>query len=416
MRIAIIGSGISGLLAARLLAEEHDIHVFEAGDYAGGHTNTVSFEVFGRRYAADTGFMVFNERTYPNFVQMLRMLNVPARNSDMSFSVRCDKTGLEYQGGSFNGLFAQRRNLLRPSFYRMLWDVLRFNRRALELLEREDDDLQLGTLLEQNRFSRAFVEHYLVPMGAAIWSASPQRFRQFPARFIVNFFHNHGLLTVRGHPQWKTVEGGAVRYVEALVRPFADRIRLNCAVVSVRRYPDCVAVTWQNGGPEQFDAVVMAAHADETLAMLADADPVERDILGAFSYQQNDTVLHIDPTLLPRCRRAWASWNYRIPLEEDRPVVLTYNLNRLQGHVSPEPICITLNAMPPIQEDRILWRIEYAHPVYSREALAAQKRFHEINGKNRTYFCGAYWGHGFHEDGVNSALAVGQCFGKQLKP
>jgi uncharacterized protein len=415
MRIAIIGSGISGLLAARLLAADHDIHVLEANNYAGGHTNTVSFEAFGRPYAADTGFMVFNDRTYPNFVRMLQMLDVPARNSDMSFSVRCDKTGLEYQGNSLNGLFAQRRNLVRPSFYRMLLDVSRFNRQSLELLHGEDYDLELGQYLDRNRYSQEFIEHYLVPMGAAIWSAPPERFRQFPARFIVDFFNNHGLLTVRGHPQWKTVQGGAVRYVEAITCPFADRIRLNCPVVSVRRYPDRVAVTWEHGGPEDFDAVVLATHADQSLAMLADASEAEREILAAFPYQRNDTVLHIDPSLLPRFRRAWASWNYRIPGEEGQPVVLTYNLNRLQGHVSPDPICVTLNGNRWIDEKKVLRRIEYHHPVYGREALAAQRRFHEINGQNRTYFCGAYWGHGFHEDGVNSALAVGQSFGKRLE-
>lgn len=414
MKIAIIGSGISGLLAARLLADEHEVHVFEAGDYAGGHTNTVSFEAFGQSYAADTGFMVFNDRTYPNFIRLLSLLDVPARMSDMSFSVRCDRTGLEYQGSSLNGLFAQRRNLLRPSFYRMLREVLRFNRQSLELLRGDDNDLELGQYLERNGYSREFIEHYLIPMGAAIWSAPPERFRQFPARFIVSFFNNHGLLTVRGHPQWKTVKGGAVRYVERLARPFADRIRLNCPVVSVRRASDRVAVTWQQGGPEDFDAVVLAAHADQTLAMLADASDLEREILGALPYQRNETVLHADSALLPRCRRAWASWNYCIPPEENQPVVLTYNLNRLQGHVSPEPICVTLNGTHRIDAQKILRRIEYHHPVYSREALAAQTRFAEINGQNRTYFCGAYWGHGFHEDGVNSALAVGQCFGKRL--
>ena len=294
----------------------------------------------------------------------------------------------------------------------MLLEVLRFNRQSRELLQGDDCELELGQYLYRDRYSRGFIEHYLIPMGAAIWSAPPERFRQFPARFIVSFFNNHGLLTVRDHPQWKTVQGGAVRYVAALTRPFADLIRLNCPVVSVRRAPDRVAVTWRHGGPEDFDAVVLATHADQTLAMLADASAAERDILGAFPYQRNDTVLHADPTLLPRCHRAWASWNYCIPREEGRPVVLTYNLNRLQGHVSPDPICVTLNGTPWIDEPKILRRVEYHHPVYSREALAAQKRFHEINGRNRMYFCGAYWGHGFHEDGVNSALAVGQSFGK----
>jgi uncharacterized protein len=415
MRIAIIGSGISGLLSARLLAADHDIHVFEANNYAGGHTNTVSFEAFGHQYAADTGFMVFNDRTYPNFIQMLQLLGVASRNSDMSFSVRCDRTGLEYQGSSLNGLFAQRRNLFSPSFYRMLLEVLRFNRQSLELLQRADDELELGQYLDRNQYSREFVEHYLIPMGAAIWSAPPKRFQQFPARFIINFFNNHGLLTVRGHPQWKTVDGGAVRYVEAITHTFANRIRLNCPVVSVRRYPDRVAVTSKHGESEDFDTVVLAAHADQSLAMLADASEVERDILGAFAYQRNLTVLHVDPSVLPRCRRAWASWNYRIPQEEGQPVALTYNLNRLQGHSSPDPICVTLNDVSSIDTAKILRQIEYHHPVYNREALAAQKRCHEINGKNRTYYCGAYWGHGFHEDGVNSALAVGQLFGKGMQ-
>lgn len=415
MKIAIIGSGISGLVAARLLVADHDIHVFEANSYAGGHTNTVSFTAFGRQYAADTGFMVCNDRTYPNFLALLRMLEVPTRYSDMSFSVRCDKSGMEYQGSSLNGLFAQRRNLFRPAFYRMLLDVLRFNRQSLELLQGNDNELELGQYLERNRYGREFIEHYLVPMGAAIWSAPPERFRQFPARFIVNFFNNHGLLTVRGHPRWKTVQGGAARYVQAITRPFADRIRLNCRVVAVRRYPEHVSVAWDRGGTEEFDAVVLAAHSDESLAMLADASEAERDILGAIAYQRNETVLHTDVRQLPRRRRAWASWNYRIPCEDGQPVVLTYNLNRLQGHVSPDPICVTLNGTPGLDKTKILREIEYHHPIYSREALAAQRRFHEINGKNRTYFCGAYWGHGFHEDGVNSALAIGQCFGKQLE-
>lgn len=415
MKIAIVGAGVSGLLAARLLADDHDIHVFEANDYAGGHTNTVEFKAFGQRYAVDTGFMVFNDRTYPHFVQMLRLLGVTARESDMSYSVRCDQSGLEYQGSSLNGLFAQRCNLVRPSFYRMLLDILRFNRRSLELLKGEDYDLELGEYLSQGGYGRGFIENYLIPMGSAIWSAPPDLFRQFPARFIVRFFNNHGLLTVRDHPQWKTVQGGAVRYVEALTRRFADRIRLNCPVVSVRRHPDRVAVTWKDRGPEDFDAVVLAAHADQSLAMLSDATRAEREILSAIHYQRNDTVLHVDPSLLPRCRRAWASWNSYVPADRDWPVVLTYNLNRLQGHSSPDPICVTLNAREAIDSQKILRRLVYHHPVYSRAALAAQKRFHEINGKNRTYFCGAYWGYGFHEDGVRSALVVGECFGKRME-
>ncbi|UCC99698.1 MAG: FAD-dependent oxidoreductase [Phycisphaerales bacterium] len=415
MKIAIIGAGVSGLIAARLLTDNHDIHVFEANDHVGGHTNTIAFKAFGQHYTVDTGFMVFNDRTYPNFVEMLRLLGVTARKSDMSYSVRCDRTGLEYQCSSLNGLFAQRRNLVRPSFYRMLLDILRFNRRSMELLKRVDYELELGEYLRRGGYCQGFVEQYLIPMGSAIWSAPPDRFRQFPARFIVTFFNNHGLLTVRGHPQWKTVQGGAVRYVEALTQPFADRIRLKCPVVSVRRYADRVSVTWKGGGPEDFDMVVLAAHADQSLAMLSDATQTEREILSAIHYQRNETVLHIDPSLLPRCRRAWASWNSYVPAEEGRPVILTYNLNRLQGHSSPGPICITLNATETIDQSRIVRQFVYYHPVYSRATLAAQKRFHEINGKNRTYFCGAYWGYGFHEDGVKSGMVIGECFGKRME-
>ena len=415
VKVAVIGTGISGMLAARLLADDHEVHVFEANDYVGGHTNTIEVEAFGRSYNIDTGFMVFNHRTYPNFVRMLQLLEIPERESDMSFSVRCDRTGLEYQGSSLGGLFAQRRNLVRPAFYRMLLDVLRFNRKALELVEREEGTVSLGDFLDRHRFSNSFIDYYLVPMGAAIWSARPQDFRSFPACFIIRFFHNHGLLTVRGHPRWKTIPGGAICYVRALMDPLGERIRLGCPVTSVRREEPHVFVTTSASPAEPFDAVVMAAHADQTLKMLADPSAAEREILGAFPYQDNEAIVHLDSSLLPRRRRAWASWNYGIPPQPDRPVVLTYNLNRLQGHDSPEPICVTLNYAEAIAPEKVLRRIRYQHPVFSVDALSSQKRFPEINGKRRTYFCGAYWGYGFHEDGVNSGLAVGACFGKRLE-
>lgn len=414
MRIAVIGSGISGMLVARLLAESHEVHVFEANDYLGGHTNTIEVEVLGRSYSLDTGFMVFNHRTYPNFIRMLRWLDIPEQESDMSFSVRCLRTGLEYQSGSLNGLFAQRRNLLRPAFYRMLRDVLRFNREALSLVEREGEGVSLGEFLERHRFSRQFTDDYLVPMGASIWSARPVGFLEFPARFILRFFANHGLLTVRGHPPWKTIRGGAIQYVRALMRPLADRVHLGCPVTSVSRHEQYVCITAATDHPEQFDAVVMAAHADQTLQMLADASAAEREVLAAFRYQDNEAVVHTDATLLPQRQRAWASWNCRIPRQTDRPVVLTYDLRRLQQHDAPEPICLTLNDAEVIDPATILHRIMYQHPVFSGAALTAQNRYAEINGKRRTYFCGAYWGYGFHEDGVNSALAVAKCFGKDL--
>ncbi|MBN2292612.1 MAG: FAD-dependent oxidoreductase, partial [Pirellulales bacterium] len=359
MKIAVVGTGISGMLAARLLAEDHEVHCFEANDYFGGHTNTIEVSAFDRSFAVDTGFMVFNHRTYPDFLRMLRLLEIPERDSDMSFSVRCRRTGLEYQGSSLNGLFAQRRNLLSPMFYRMLYDVLRFNRKALELINREEDTITLGDFLDRNRFSTQFVDNYLVPMGASIWSARPRDFRDFPARFIIGFFDNHGLLTLRNHPQWKTIPGGAIRYARALMSPLVDRVRLSCPVESVRRDGAHVFITTPKGPPEQFDAAVLAAHADQTLGMLSDASPAEREILGAFPYQVNEAVVHTDVSLLPKCQRAWASWNCCIPTESGRPVILTYNLNRLQGHESPGPICLTLNCPEAIDPAKILRRIVY---------------------------------------------------------
>lgn len=413
MRIAVVGTGISGMVAARLLCVEHDVHVFEANDYVGGHTNTVRLEAFGRTYDADTGFMVFNDRTYPDFVRMLDGLGVPWRFSDMSFSVRCERTGLEYQGSTLNGLFAQRRNLVRLSFWRMLRDILRFNREARRLIGTPGEEMDLGGFLLDRRFGREFTERYLLPMGSAIWSCPPGEFRRFPMRYLAGFMHNHGLIQIWNRPQWKTVCGGAVNYVEPLTRPYADRIRLSTPVASVRRHEDRVTVTPKDGPPEVFDAVVLACHADQSLAMLSDASEAEREILSAFPYQRNDILLHVDAGILPRRRRAWASWNYHILAEPDQPVALTYNLNRLQGHESPEPLCETLNHLEAIDPHQILRRLVYDHPVYSRESIDAQRRYNEINGRRRTYFCGAYWGYGFHEDGMRSGLAVGRCFGKQ---
>jgi uncharacterized protein len=282
-------------------------------------------------------------------------------------------------------------------------------------LREQDSSLQLGEYLIRNRYSRPFIQNYLLPMGAAIWSAQPDRFLQFPALFIIAFFNNHGLLTVRGHPQWKTVLGGASQYVAALTRPFADRIRLNCPVASITRREDRVVVKPRNSEAEQFDCVVLACHSDESLNMLSDATAAEREILSSIPYQRNDTVLHLDSSLLPRRKRAWASWNYYIPKEEGRPLALTYNLNRLQGHCSPEPIFITLNQIQTLATEKILQRIVYHHPIFGRSALESQNRLGEINGRNRTYYCGAYWGYGFHEDGVNSALKVGERFGRSLE-
>ncbi|WP_447600131.1 NAD(P)/FAD-dependent oxidoreductase [Nitrospira sp. Nam80] len=410
MNIAIVGTGISGMVSAYLLHQDHNISVFEAADYIGGHTNTIDVTLDGQNYSVDTGFIVFNDWTYPHFVRLLDELGVPSQPSDMSFSVKCDETGLEYNGTSLNTLFAQRRNLLRPSFYRMIRDILRFNREAPDLLSGSEPGQSLGSYLEQHRYSKEFVRNYIVPMGAAIWSASPATIWEFPARYLVQFFKHHGMLSVDNRPTWRVITGGSRRYVDKLVRPFRDRILLSTPVSSIVRRPDLVEIrAVPKGGAActfTFDVVVLATHSDQSLRLLADPSPEEREILGAISYQENEAVLHIDSSLLPRRRLAWAAWNYHLlPIQPDRAVV-TYHMNRLQRLTAPYEFCVTLNHTDAIDPAKILRRITYHHPRYSPAAVAAERRRGDISGVNRTYYCGAYWGYGFHEDGVKSALAV----------
>lgn len=414
MKIAVIGTGISGMVAAYLLSEEHDITVFEANDYVGGHTNTVAVNTEQGTYAVDTGFIVFNEWTYPNFTTLLRRLSVATQPSTMSFSVKCEQSGLEYNGTSLNALFAQRRNLLRPSFHRMLVDILRFNRVAPQLLLQGDDNTTLGDYLQAYHYSTAFVEHYLIPMGAAIWSADPQQMWQVPARFFIRFFHHHGMLTVSRRLQWRVIKGGSQQYVRALIQPYRQRIRLRCPVQAVTRSGDAVMVKSPGSEPERFDQVVLATHSDQALALLTDPSEQERVILGALPYQKNEVVLHTDTTLLPRTPRAWASWNYHRLQAPQGQVAMTYNMNLLQSLQAQQTFCVTLNRTTAIAPSTILRTLTYHHPVYTVRGIAAQKQYASINGVNRTYFCGAYWGNGFHEDGVNSALAAGQRFGKGL--
>ncbi len=414
MRIAIIGAGISGNLCARLLSTTHRVELYDAGPRPGGHAHTVTVEAFGNSYDVDTGFMVFNDRTYPNFRRLLELLKVSAQPSDMSFSVRCDRTMLEYQGSSLNGLFAQRRNLVRPSFWRLLTDIVRFNRRATRFVtsgEATDGPQTLRQFISQLRLSKQMIDQYLVPMGAAIWSTKPDEFLDFPANFILNFFHNHGLLQIVDRPRWMTVQGRSRAYVDKLLAPIRDRVHTNCPIDSVRRHESGVTVALPSGVEQAFDAVVFATHADQTLKLLGDnASSVEREVLGSFPYQQNEAVLHTDRSVLPSHPRAWASWNYHIPATAGLPVTLTYDVNRLQRLGAPNPICVTLNPTSPVASDHVLERFQFAHPVFDVESATAQERRQEINGKNHSYFCGAYWGYGFHEDGVNSALAVTQMF------
>ncbi|MGZ5181179.1 MAG: NAD(P)/FAD-dependent oxidoreductase [Ramlibacter sp.] len=405
MKIAIVGTGIAGNVAAsRLHAGGHDLTVYEAGDHLGGHTHTHTVELGGEVHQVDTGFIVFNDWTYPNFVGLLGELGIDSQPTAMSFSVRNEQSGLEYNGTSLDGLFAQRRNLLRPAFHRMILQILRFNREAPALLAQDAPHLTLGDYLAAQRYGRAFIDDYLVPMGAAVWSTDPQRMLDFPAQFFIRFLHNHGMLSVDDRPVWRVVRGGSARYVEKLVAPFRARIRLRCPVEQVRRGPDGVVVTARDRPDERFDHVFLACHADQALRMLADPSREERDILGALPYQRNEAVLHTDTSLLPRSRRAWAAWNYHVLPRRGEGVALTYAMNILQGLASRHTFCVTLNATERIDPRKVIRRIEYHHPLFTPEGVAAQERHHEISGVRRTHYCGAYWRWGFHEDGVVSAL------------
>ena len=408
MRLAIVGTGIAGLAAAHRLHPNHDITVFEAGDHIGGHTHTHDIELGGRNWAIDTGFIVFNDWTYPNFIALMDELGVESQPSSMSFSVRCEKTGLEYNGTTLNTLFAQRRNLFSPSFHRMIRDILRFNREAPGFLEAGDDHTRLGDYLTANRYRQEFREHYIIPMGAAIWSAAPGDMLDFPARYFIRFFHNHGMLSVDDRPQWRVIRGGSRSYVEPLTAPFRERIHLNTPVMRIVRDEQGVTVKTATGSGALFDAVVLACHSDQALAMLDEPTQVEREILGAIPYQENETILHTDASVLPRAKRAWAAWNYHIPREARDRVAVTYDMNILQGLEAPETFCVSLNYSDRINPDRILKRLTYHHPAYTPAGIAAQARHAEISGINRTYYAGAYWGFGFHEDGVKSGLRVAE--------
>lgn len=414
MKIAVVGTGIAGnVVAHRLHAAGHEIAVFESDDRVGGHTHTHRIELDGEAHAIDTGFIVFNDRTYPHFVALLDELGVASQETSMSFSVRNDRRGLEYNGTSLDGLFAQRRNLVRPSFLAMLAGIARFHREAPALLAREAPEVTLGEYLEAHGFRGRFVDDYLVPMGASIWSTDPRRMLGFPARFFVRFLHNHGMLTVNDRPTWRVVRGGSARYVEKLTAPWQDRIRLGCPVERVRRRPDGVLVKARGLADERFDHVFLACHADQALALLADPTPAEREVLGALPYQRNEALLHTDTSLLPRRRRAWAAWNYHVlPGGEQRGagVALTYNMNILQGIESRHTFCVTLNASGHVDPARVIARLAYDHPLFTPEGVGAQQRHREVSGAphardpvGRTHYCGAYWRYGFHEDGVVSA-------------
>ena len=405
MKIAIVGSGVSGLVAAHLLSPRHDVVLFEADARIGGHVHTLDVEGAGGITAVDTGFIVFNRRTYPNFVRLLDRLGVEAQESDMSFGVRSDARDLEYSGSGLLGLYAQPANAVSPRFHRMVADIFRFFREAHELLE-EGPEVELLPWLEARGYSRAFIEDHLLPMVGAVWSSSREGVKDFPARLLARFFDNHGFLQVNDRPTWYTVKGGSRTYVQAILDGFRGEVRTSCPVLSIRREPRAVVVRPAVGAAERFDHAVLACHADQALHMLDDPSPLETALLSAFSYRANDVLLHDDEGVMPRRRRAWASWNYHLDDQASPGASVTYWMNRLQRLPGDRQYFVTLNRTAAVRPDRILRRLEYTHPVFTTAGVAAQARHPELLGHRRTSYCGAYWRNGFHEDGVVSALAA----------
>jgi len=424
-KIAIIGSGISGLSAAYLLARRHLVTVFEAGASIGGHTATKPVTLGDRDYAVDTGFIVFNDRTYPNFIKLMSRLGVASQPTQMGFSVSSNGSSpspYEYSGSGLDGFFAQRRNLLKPGHWQLLREILRFNRACTQAY-REGElsaNMTLGEYLNREGYSQLFQEHYILPMVSAIWSSGPAVSADMPLPFFVRFFHNHGLLTVTRQPQWYTLKGGSHVYLGPLTRQFAQDIHTDCPVQGLRRREEGVSVVTGRFGEQIFDEVVLACHSDQALKILLDPTDREHQILGAMPYTDNQVVLHTDSRILPRNRRAWASWNYRLQAPGqsaaapacNRNAVLTYNMNMLQRLEAPETLCVSVNASQYLDESKIIGEYRYSHPVFNHASVAAQARWHEISGINHTHYCGAYWHNGFHEDGLVSGLRVAEALGE----
>jgi uncharacterized protein len=412
MRMAIIGSGISGLTAAYQLNKKYDITLYESDVRLGGHTATKTVKVNSGEYNIDTGFIVFNDWTYPNFIKLMDQLGVASQPTEMGFSAFYPDGRFEYSGTNFNTLFADRRTLFSVNHWRMLLDIVRFNKQAVTDWRdgKLDDSITLGQYLRRNGYSDAFMHRYLIPMGSAIWSSTGDDMALFPAKFFVQFFNNHGLLSVNNRPTWRVINGGSQAYVKPLVASYKDKIRLGDAVVSVVR--DSAGVTLTSAsGVCTYDQVIFACHSDQALKLLLDATESEKRILGAMSYRENDVTLHTDKRWLPTKKRTWSSWNYCLSEDSSSLPILTYNMNILQGIKSPETFCVTLNANDKIDSAQVMGRYRYAHPVFDQAAIDAQARWSEINGVHRAWFCGAYWRNGFHEDGVSSALRVSSALG-----
>lgn len=421
-RIAIIGTGISGMTCGYMLHENNDVTLFEANDYIGGHTATIDVNIDGRDYAIDTGFIVYNDWTYPNFIKLLDKIGVKGQPTEMSFSVKNLAENLEYNGNTINSLFAQRRNILRPKFHRIVRDILRFNKLCKAIYQDQSatqiGDITLGEFLEQQKFSEDFCNNYILPMCAAIWSATLNDIKGFSLAFFLQFFNNHGLLNITDRPQWYTIIGGSKQYIDPLTRGFKDKIQLNKAVNAVIANGDGYQIQFNDGSqPQEFDEVIFACHSDQALSTLSNANEATKSILAAMPYAPNDVVLHTDTSVLPKRRLAWASWNYLLKGQSEEntaPTSLTYNMNILQRIESPHTFCVTLNNTEHLDESKILRKFNYSHPQFSLQSSAAQQRRSEICGIDGLHFCGAYWYNGFHEDGVRSALDVCQRFGESL--
>ena len=410
MRIAVVGSGIAGLASAWLLSRKHEVTLFEASNYFGGHTHTHDVLQQGQHYRIDTGFIVHNPDHYPLLTRLFEQLGVASQPTTMSFSVRNEASGLEYNAATLDTLFCQRRNLCSPRFIGMVRDLTRFYREAPALLNSSGAGPSLGDYLAEQGYGAAFRDEHLVPMASALWSSPPAQILRFPARYLVQFMANHQMLQISDRPQWRVVRGGSSNYVHALRARWPVNERLNCAVRSIRRHADGVVVE-SAAGTEHFDQLVLACHSDQALALLCDADEREHAILGAMPYQANDTVLHTDASVLPRRRKAWAAWNAWLPRDPEQACTVSYCMNLLQGIESPEPFVVTLNRTAAIDPDKVLARMRYHHPVYSHASVNAQMRKAEIQGQRRTWFAGAYWGWGFHEDGMRSAVEVAAALG-----
>jgi uncharacterized protein len=412
MGIAVIGSGISGLAAAYYLSRKHEVFLFEKETRLGGHTHTDTVESSRGPLAVDTGFIVHNDRTYPNLVRLLAELGVETRPSDMSFAVACRKSGFEYSSRGLNGFFAQRSNVLRSTQYRLLREILRFNREAPKLLDNPAAaTLTLGDVMEQGRYSSLFTERYLYPMASAVWSMSTEAIRSFPAITLVRFFDNHGMLGINTHPKWKVIRGGSQSYIPPITAPYRDRIHTAVNIQSVARHEAGVTLRFQDRPPMSFDHVVFSCHGNQILPLLESPSDTEREILGRFTTSRNEVCLHTDSSLLPKRSQARASWNYNLSPEPGVGATVTYHMNRLQSLDVPEDYCVTLNANVGIDSSKVLRRMVYHHPLYTSNAVQAQTRWNEISGLNHTHYCGAYWFHGFHEDGLNSALRVARALG-----